>query len=55
MENEAKMLSDTVRASTSQLSSVLVDTNPMYQEGTQSDDKETAREILTVAGIKNVV
>ena len=48
MENEAKMLSDTVRGSTSQLTSVLVDT---YQQGTQSEDKEAARETLRVAGI----
>ena len=55
MENEAKLLSDIVRTSTSQLTSVLVDTNATSQEGTQSEDKEAAREILRVAGIHNVL
>ena len=52
MENQAIVLLDRVRASTSQLTSVLVDT---YQKGTQPEDKETAREILRVAGIHNVL
>ena len=55
MENEVRMLSDTVRAGTSQLTSVLVDTNATSQEGTQSEDKETASETLRVAGIQCLV
>ena len=55
MENEAKMLSDTVRASTSQLTSTPVDTNATSHEGTQSEDKETARKILRERGTQYLV
>ena len=55
MENEAKMLSDTVRRSTSQLTSALVNPDATSHEGTQSEDKEAATEILRVAGIHNVL
>ena len=55
MENEARMLSDTVRASTSQLTSTVVDTNATSQEETQSEDKETAREMLRETGTQCVV